>query len=587
MTIRRLSAEIVNKIAAGEVIDRPASCVKELIENSIDAGARRIRIEIDGAGRKLIRVTDDGSGINPAELELAVAPHATSKIGEASDLWRIETLGFRGEALASIAAVGEVKIATKRAIDETGMQLAVKGGKLAAITPVGHPDGTTIEIRNLFFNTPAREKFLKTNQTEFGHIVEAVTRVALSYPQIFFELVNGKQHVFNLPPVDTLAARIEAIFGSGKCENLRSFDFAEDDYVVFGMAEKPAAVKRSRPETYYFVNGRAIRDRTVQHAVKHAYEGMIVGHGNPSVFLFIEMPPNLVDVNVHPSKSEVRFANSQVIHALVRNAIRAAFKTPLTQQGPVAGDWQAAPWNDGARPSHPAPAGPPGTHSPAGELAQAVAKRRAEALQPVFPASGVTSTPPPDGAVDRRPFMQVLNTYVAVSETDGVLLIDQHALHEARIYREFKKSADERVQIQRLLIPEVIDLQPCDVPVFEENLQRLAEMGFEFEHLGDSSFGLSAYPLVFGQIDVTRFVTGLVAEIREERERLSAPDEKLKRAACRAAIMAGQRLKDDEVENLVRMYFGDPENLGHCPHGRPTAVKLDSGALEKLFRRQG
>jgi DNA mismatch repair protein MutL len=603
MPIRRLSPSLVNKIAAGEVIERPASVVKELIENAVDAGARRIDVSVSQGGLELIRVVDDGCGIPADELPLALASHATSKISSADDLFRVGTLGFRGEALASIAEVSRLTLRSRTRESDDGAELEAVGGTLGEVAPCGCPVGTTVEARNLFFNTPVRRKFLRAAATEFGHVSEAVTRVALAAPDIHFTLRHNDKPVMELPSGGGWLERIARVFGRELAEALIWVENTDGDVTVSGYVANPAQNRSHNRMQYIFLGGRYIRDRALQHALVEAYRGLLPVGRQPIAFLMMRMPPEMVDVNVHPTKLEVRFQDSGRLYGQLLSALRSKFlTTDLTARFQAEG-LQASADDD-----------PSGGHSPQQtamlrqQLVDWAKGRVAEwgqgegirgsgfgdsgsspsaplQLRPVnnFTASQSSANRRAGGAA-----MQIHDSYLVAETDEGVTIIDQHALHERILYEQLKRRmAAGAIEMQTLLHPEAVDLAPIEAAAAVEHRELLSALGVRIEPFGGDTVLLSAYPAMLANVapaEVLRMLLERLIDGAKRPDRGELLDELLHTMACHAAIKAGQRLAAEEIAALLeqRQLIDDAH---HCPHGRPTALSFTREELDKQFRR--
>lgn len=679
-TIRQLSASIINKIAAGEVIERPASVVKELLENSIDAGATRIELAIESGGLELIRVSDNGCGIAAAELPLAVASHATSKLVTADDLFDVHSLGFRGEALASIAEISHLLLRSRVASEEAGAELQVRGGVGEPIVPVGMAVGTVIEVRHLFFNTPVRRKFLRAPQTEASHIVEAFTRIALAYPQVHMTLHSGTRQLFDLPSTHNMVERIAKFFGSEIADALISVDSEVDGIRLHGFATDPAVSRSNNRMQYLFLNGRHIRDRSLQHALGEAYRGLLMVGRFPVCFLRLEMPPQLVDVNVHPTKLEVRFQEGGKIYSQLLQTLRHRFlSTDLTarvriSQPPISGAgsldasyappvprddarWDAhadrmtasigsgqtiqgglgAPQTAGM-PAHagtsdrlplthsvpefrPFPAAgvlPPGAAAWTGQLsagAAVLATKPASDLSPSvpdpagqasdlsqFPSAATpgftaTSSPRPDAshAASIGPNVgashlgfQIHNRYLVTQDDEGMVVVDQHALHERILYEQLRKKLDQgQLESQQLLVPEPLDLTPAEAAAALDSRELLTKIGINVEPFGGDTVLMTSYPAMLANMRPAEMLRQVLQPLMEGGKEPSARDlldELLNMIACKAAIKAGDRLSPEEITSLLEQRY-HYQDTHHCPHGRPTALFFSREHLDKLFKR--
>ncbi len=612
--ICQLDANVVNKIAAGEVIERPASVVKELLENSIDALATRVDVDVAQGGTELIRVVDDGEGIHPDDLALSVSSHATSKIQSADDLFRVQTLGFRGEALASIAAVSRLRIRSRQPGETNGVELEVNCGQVGRLQPCGCPAGTLIEIRQLFGNTPVRRKFLKTNATEFGHVSEHFTRIALAHPRLHMVLRHNDKVVYELPAADRLLDRLRLFFGSDLTDKLIWVESEAAPIRLWGYVAHPSQSKSTRKGQYLFLNGRRIQDRSLQHALGEAYRGLLMVGRQPIAFLFLEMPAEQVDVNVHPTKAEVRFRDPQQLYRHLLSTLRTRFlgmNLDTALRVPTADESAAAP-PDPARQQElqmelatwaqsqleqRKPSESVGSSLPADSPAArpSGAEPFGESESDRFPEIGVpatrnvpNATPAPHFTAPRA--MQIHDCYLVIETEAGLTVIDQHALHERVLYEQLRgRVLAEAVESQRLLVPESIEFSPSEAALLLENRDLLAQLGFGIDDFGKSTILLTRYPVMLARAD-------LVGLIRDIAEQLAGPAQKPNRRdildgllhmiSCKAAIKSGQRLTPEEMEALLaQRHLVDDAH--HCPHGRPTALVLSRDALDRQFGRMG
>ena len=621
LPIQQLPTNLVNRIAAGEVIERPASVVKELLENAIDAGASHITVNIEEGGKDLIRVTDNGSGIPPAELALAFAQHATSKLTCDDDLFRISTMGFRGEALASIGAVSHARIVSRTSGDQAAYEIINKGGAISDPQAAAGNVGTTIEVRNLFFNTPARRKFLKGSPTELGHISEMVLRTALPFPQIAFEMTSSGRNVLKLPAT-TQIERLLAAWPDEYRDQRLELDIHDADVVINGAIGLPDLARATGKYQYIFLNGRYIRDRFIQHAMKEAYRGLTEPGRYPAAILLITMPPQDVDVNVHPTKIEVRFRDSSRLHGLILAEIRekllgndlapsATFRGAQSSADPAmdrpaegtareklaeffrqqfpgetsdASALQATtaapgffdtPQSSQGVMRFP-PANPAATLPPADMLAIGMAPPTApEALgQAMLPSSG----------------FQLHNSYLVVENAEGLEIIDQHALHERILFEELEARITRGpLESQRLLIPEPVKVTPPQMAMLDSIRGVLQRLGIELAEFGPDSIAVQAFPSFLHRLSPAKFVQELLE--KGEQEQLDLHEEELLHdvldmMACKAAVKAGDPLTSDEIAALLaRRHLVDRSS--NCPHGRPTTLKLSLKDLEKQFKRTG
>ncbi|MEX0671238.1 MAG: DNA mismatch repair endonuclease MutL [Pirellulales bacterium] len=580
--IHQLPMSVVNRIAAGEVVERPASVVKELLENALDAAPTRIEVALEQGGIGLVRVVDDGGGIEAADLPLAVTAHATSKLRVAEDLERIGTLGFRGEALASIGEVSQLVIRS-RTPDATGATITVDGGKVGEVMPDGCAVGTTVEVHQLFGNVPARRAFLRAAQTEWSHASDAFVRTALAHPGVALSLSHSSssadkgRRVHDLPATDSWRTRIADLFGPALGDRLIEVEADDGEVSVHGFVGRPEDDMASTRLQHLFVGGRPFRDRSILHAVQEAYRGLLLSGRQPIVFLSFDLPPEAVDVNVHPAKMEVRFREPSRLYRLVLASLRSRFlagnvttrlEPPRIDAAPIqARIPEFEPFTPRATSSESALSAPSGRGpSPAWE--------RDEQRQ--------------ESVVDERA-VQMHDRYIVVESGDGIEVIDQHALHERLLYEKLKASvAAGGLEVQPLLVPERLDLDPAALELIGEHAGTLEQAGMRVEPFGGSTVIVTSKPALAGDTPASDLV-------REVLDRLAATsaagggagmlvDEVLHGLACRAAIKAGNRLSQAEVDALVRERRIVQESH-HCPHGRPTSLTLSRQELDRQFRR--
>ena len=635
--IHMLAEQLVNQIAAGEVIERPASVVKELLENAIDAEATRITLDLEEAGKKLIRVSDDGSGIPAAEAPLALASHATSKIATSEDLGRITTLGFRGEALASVASVADVRLVTRTADAPEATEASVQGGQAAPPRPASGPVGTTVEVRNLFRYVPARRKFLKTDATEMGHITEQVARVALAYPAVHLTVTHNGRSVYELPASDSVRSRVAAFLGADLADALVEVASEEPAGRLWGLIGPPHLARATSATQYLFLNGRYVRDRGLLHALREAYRGLLEGSRQPVALLFLTVPPDRVDVNVHPTKIEVRLRDAHLLYgqvlatvrerllgpgltphvtpasaapaadasalalpaesqehgrepyqhdARVRQAVADFLRSPQAAQArlglaghaPAAQHAGLAPDRIGPEPPERAGAGlyePAGAkHPPYTPETPAAGARHAAALQ---------EEPRPTARV-----IQIHNTYLVAETPDGILIVDQHALHERVLFEEIMARLEAGpLESQRLLMPIVVALSDREMAAAEAHRESLARLGIDVERMGPRDAGIHAFPLLLERADPAGTLRDFLAWVLATESAPTARQvlENLAHvAACRAAVKAGDPLKAEEIEALLA-HREAAQMAATCPHGRPMALVLRKSDLEKQFGR--
>jgi DNA mismatch repair protein MutL len=580
MPIRLLPPVLVNRIAAGEVVERPASALKELVENAIDAGASRIDIVLHEGGQSLIAVTDNGSGMTPEELSLAVERHCTSKLPE-DDLSRIAALGFRGEALPSIGAVARLSIASRPRDADSAWLIAVEAGVKRAPVPAAHPPGTRVEVRDLFFATPARRKFLKTPRYERDLAVDMVRRLAMAYPAIAFAVAGDEGRLLlRLPAAAERRDRLAALLGRDFAENAVAIEAERQGFRLSGLAGLPTLNRALPRDQYLVVNGRPVRDRLLVGAVRGAYQDVLAHDRHPIVALFLDGPAEEIDVNVHPAKAEVRFRDA----ALVRGLIVVALRTALAAAGHRAATTVAAAAVAAFRPEV-APrfdfARPPPT------VPRELAESANEFLRPDRPPSeaAAPSSEEPLGAARA----QLHGTYILAETAGGVVLVDQHAAHERLLYERMKAALAARgVARQVLLLPEIVELDEAAAARLAEQAGALAELGLVLEAFGPGAVVVREVPAMLPRLDVAALVRDLADEIAEWGEGL-ALEARIAHfcgtLACHTSVRAGNRLSEAEMNALLREMEQTP-NSGQCNHGRPTYVALDLNDIERLFGRR-
>jgi len=630
--IKILPEILSNKIAAGEVVERPASVVKELVENALDAGSSRIMIDIEKGGRALIRVSDNGSGMGRDDALLALERYATSKIYKDQDLFRIQTLGFRGEALPSIAAVSRFSLVSRDQSADAGTQISVEGGKIKDVTEVGAPKGTMVTIRQLFFNTPARRKFLKTIGTEMGHIADRVASIALGHPGVQFRLTHNDNIVKDWPSTSTPLDRVVNVLGGDLKNSLHSIEFQNSAVSISGWISSPRTTRRTSRGLFIYVNGRFVRDRSVQHALFEGYTQRLVKGQFPIAALFINVPFEEVDVNVHPTKSEVRFARQRDVHEAVKQAVAqtlfAADKTSwdtrrnsttegsFTPQGRVSESGQkdfgfgnsdlglkkgeasskSYPANDDTQPEFidesPTRDAPPTTRHPQPETRNPYRATRTPhpATHSAHPATRLTQTTiwQKKRFGDMRIIGQLHNTYIICEADEGLILIDQHAAHERILFERFSdRQIHSPKAAQRLLVPESVELGYREAEVLENLIPNLAELGLDIEPFGGNTFVIKSVPPLLAQREVKPLLVEIVekiVEIGSSSGLAEMLDECRMVMACHGAIRANQALSDQQISGLMTQ-LDDCHNPSHCPHGRPTWIRWDIRTLEKSFKR--
>ncbi len=611
--IRILPEILSNKIAAGEVVARPASVVKELVENAIDADSTRIIVEIEQGGRKLIRVSDNGQGMGRDDALLCLERYATSKINREADLFAIRTLGFRGEALPSIAAVSRFSLVTREANADVGTQIEVAGGRINNVSDVGAPVGTLIAVANLFYNTPARRKFLKNIDTEMGHIADTIASMALGRPAVQFRLSHNNRIVKSWAPAADPTDRVADVLGAAIKKELHPVERITEDIEISGWVAAPRMNRSTARGIYLFVNGRWVKDRVVQHALFAGYTGRLMKGRYPVAVLFLRVPFDQVDVNVHPTKHEIRFVHQKVIHDAVRDAVADALRQsdPTRWKAPIPELAEGFPRP--ASVSEPqADYGPAPAHAGGGRGAQGIDGMRLTKLstahtvvadgqpEPLRFADHVnppalTGKPAQQTPIWKQRFFsdltligQYKGTYIICESHDGLMLIDQHAAHERIVFEQLKRQSDgRRPAAQRLLLPETIDLGFREAQILEKLAPELDRYGLEIEPFGGNTFVVKTMPALLDSGDIPALVTRLVektAEIGVGAEMATIMDGCLMVMACHHAIRAHQQLTEVQIKAMLAQLDGC-ENPSHCPHGRPIWVRWAVKDLEKQFQR--
>ena len=645
--IRILPEAVANKIAAGEVVERPASVVKELMENSVDAGGERVEVAVEAGGKRLVRVVDDGCGMTHDDALLAFERHSTSKIRSAEDLFQISTLGFRGEALPSIAAVSRLELETRHASESSGTRVEVAGGRLRDVKEIAWSRGTRVEVRDLFFNTPARRKFLKSESTELGHIATLVTHYALAHFQKSFRLTSLTNEILNVSPVASARERVYQVMGHQLLEQLVEIspverrmsaalaaETAEEGEQpeepgvvrVSGFVSRPEVQKLNRNQIYFFVNRRLVRDRLILHAITEAYRNILPASVFPVALVFLELPAAEVDVNVHPSKTEVRFRRAAFLHDLVRDSIRqalvaarpvAAFPIPKASRAPSPDldEAEAAeriseepPLLRGAEVHVPrsVPAAPRGTRDfqlssprPAPETGTLPLEGAALSVyEPPVPSppttveregevapagSGVSEFP-----ADLHPLGQVQDSFIVATNAEGLWIIDQHVAHERVLFeRHLRQRREKKVEGQRLLLPIIVGLTPQQLAAFQDIAEELDANGFEVEPFGQRTVAVKTSPAEIRADEVERLLLEILESVGREAHGLSLDDLRLKIAtsvACHAAIKVNMPLERKKMEWLLRE-LGRTECPMSCPHGRPIVLRYGLKEIQKAFKR--
>jgi DNA mismatch repair protein MutL len=596
--IQILPENLANQIAAGEVVERPASVVKELVENSLDASASEIFVEIEKGGKALIRVSDNGYGMKKDDAFLCLERHATSKVVNAEDLFALHTMGFRGEALPAIASVTRLRLTTRSVDDESGWQIYAEGGTIRQADAVGVAPGTVVEVRNLFFNTPGRRKFLRKEETEFGHIADVVSRLALSRPDIHFRLLHNGRNVLEAYRHNRLEERAAALLGRNVAADLLAVDAdSGNGEMLVGLLGTPGISRSTTAQIYTYINGRFVRDRVVQHAILEAYRSLLEKRRYPIAVLFIDMPPETVDVNVHPTKHEVRFRNQQQVHDFIVNALRDRLQQVSFEPSRNTNTFQSPAFNNTAS-----------TATAASTPAQRDYRERVQeslsafnekvASVPTIAAistvkgeidgwsSGNTETKSlPEGW---RLIGQYLNSYLICQADDELVLIDQHAAHERIGFERLRKQLEaDGIESQALLFPIVLELEHREAAVLAEHLEDFARFGFEVEAFGGRSFTVKSVPALVADVDAERLVRDLAAELNEIG-RAAQLDNEIERVlavlACHSMVRANQALSISEMQQLLQD-LADIDFGSCCPHGRPIMQRLSKREIEKLFHR--
>lgn len=607
--IHQLPPSVVTKIAAGEVIERPASVVKELLENAVDAGSTRIDVEVEQGGVELIRVVDNGCGIDPEDLALAFSSHATSKLTSADDLFRVRTLGFRGEALASIGGVAQVRLQSRPPDQPCGAELSCQGGELAPVRVWNGSPGTRIEVRHLFYNTPVRRKFLRTTATEMGHISEAFTRLALAHPTLHLTLTHNAKMVYEVPATAGLFDRLALFFGDEVANQLYRIETPEAPIRLHGYVGDPACERGNAKMQYLFVNGRWIRDRSLGHATQEAYRGLLMTGRYAVTFLFLDLPPDVVDVNVHPTKAEVRFRDAHGLYHLVLTTIRERLQranlTPQLRLPPNLGPSMPAagnpsepevpdslPWTLAAPPPPPPmlplnEAMPRPTNGVRG-LSGLPPVTFNEAPSPALPQSPAPASSSAGAAEEGHKALQLYDAYLVLETQEGMLVIDQHALHERILFEQLKRRMQSKnLETQRLLIPEPVDLTAEQAARTLEQKEALAELGLGVEDFGGGTILLTSHPAILGHRSPATLLKAVVDHLMSKdraptKEQLL--NDLLSLMACHAAVRSGDRLTPEEITALLEQR-SLAVNTHHCPHGRPTSLLFSRHELDRQFRR--
>jgi DNA mismatch repair protein MutL len=598
LAIRQLPDVLINQIAAGEVVERPASVVKELVENALDAGATRVDIDLEEGGIRLIRIRDDGSGMAGDELPLAVSRHATSKIASLDDLEQVGTLGFRGEALPSIASVSRFAMSSRRDGSEHGARLEIEGGRAGPVQPHPHAVGTTVEVRDLFYNVPARRKFLRAERTELGHVEEWLRSLALARPAVELRIQhNGRlsRHYRPARGEEDRLRRVAEALGEEFTRQCLAIDQSAAGLRLHGWVGLPTAARSSADQQYFYVNGRAVRDRTVAHAVRQAYADVLYHGRHPAFVLFLELDPRRVDVNVHPAKHEVRFRDGRLVHDFVYRSLHEALAatragmsataienpaaSPVAPDGSGHYDWQRAPQ---------AAMRLPVAEAMAGYAALYRSPLSSSSPQPIpamatMPADDGSAAPPLGYAL-----AQLHGVFILAENDAGLVLVDMHAAHERITYERLKQAQDEGgIRAQPLLVPVAIAVSEREADAAEQQAMELQSLGFELQRSGPQSLSLRSVPALLADLDPKALVLDVLSDLREhgQTQRIEqVRNELLSSLACHTSVRANRRLTLPEMNALLRDMEAT-ERSGQCNHGRPTWVQLGKAELDKLFLR--
>jgi len=631
--IELLSPQLANQIAAGEVVERPASVVKELLENAIDAGASKVQVDVEQGGVKLIRIRDDGFGIDKEDLALALSRHATSKIKILDDLEAVASLGFRGEALASISSVSRLTLTSRAQGQENAWQVKAEGREMEAeLSPAAHPQGTTVEMRDLFFNTPARRKFLKTEQTEYRHLEEVVKRLALSRFDLHFQLSNNNRVVHQLKPAETEAMRerrIASLLGSGFIEQSIHLDISAEasGLRLWGWIGLPTYSRSQADQQYFFVNGRVIRDKLVTHAIRQAYADVLFSGRHPCYVLYLELDPALVDVNVHPTKHEVRFREGRLVHDFIFRTLHRVIADQRPQDNP-AGTGAAMPLSPTLQPQDQSfdqqrmslpqaqaqlqsagfvggsgSSGSPSANGFGAYVQRATPSFSAGAVQDqvqaygqLHPQASTTDSGAPDFSnlpkEDLPPMgfalAQLHGIYILAQNAQGMALVDMHAAHERIVYERMKSSWEsEGIRSQPLLVPVSLNVSESEAEIAVEQSETFERLGFAVERLGQESLSIREVPVALAKSDVSLLVRDVLADMRtygSSRRIEESINELLATMACHGSVRANRQLTIPEMNALLRDMEAT-ERSGQCNHGRPTWVQLTISELDKLFLR--
>ncbi|MCX6734352.1 MAG: DNA mismatch repair endonuclease MutL [Candidatus Peregrinibacteria bacterium] len=598
--IKVLPESLINQIAAGEVVERPASVVKELVENSIDAGAKNIVVEMKDAGKSFIKIIDDGCGMIPEDLELALQRHATSKIRDEADLWKIKTMGFRGEALASISSVSKMIIRSKTVNDLAGTEIQSVGGEIKLKQEVGMPSGTQIEVYDLFFNTPARQKYLKQDSTELGHVTSILDMIALAHPELSFKLVHNDKVIFDLARSSDLISRVADIFGKATSEAMLPVFYGGSAFQIDGFIGKPLLSRSTSQHQYFFVNGRPIQHFLLANTIKTAFHSMLMENKKPVFILNIKIDPALIDVNVHPRKTEIRFEDQQslikVVYGCVKTALEKNILIPkgFTESQRYMSD--SFPKDEvsggeselgGFMKFGGSPVKQENFNFGMGEMKAAMnfSKDFIETRQ----AEGIQTGAVTEKRFDMKPIVQIFNSYIVAQNDSGLVLIDQHAAHERVRFEELiSQFENQEKSVQPLLMALQMELSNEEVSLIKENMDIFSGLGFEIEPFGGNTFVIHAVPVFLAKENMEEVIKGVLDDILNQKNTSKMHgrrEEMLTYMSCRSAIKFGQKLSLIEMQSLI-MQMEKLQRPYTCPHGRPTMVSLTMDELGKMFGRK-
>jgi DNA mismatch repair protein MutL len=586
MPIQQLPSHLINQIAAGEVVERPASVVKELVENSLDAGASSVHVDIVAGGQKLIRIRDNGAGIRKNEISLALSRHATSKISSLDDLEAVVSLGFRGEALPSIASVARLTLCSKVSDDESAWQVDVDNGEVSDPGPAAHPNGTSIEVHDLFFNTPARRRFLRTERTEFGHIEKWIRRLALSRPDVAFTLTHNRRTVLQLAAATSEAerlTRISKICGEAFANQAIYLEYATEGIALSGWVGQPT-FNRSQPDMqYWFVNGRSISDKTLSHAARHAYRDVLFHGRYPAYVLSLTMDPKGVDANAHPAKHEVRFRDGRRVHGVVSQAVEVALQDtkPGGHSVVSAPPSVTSPYSQGAMPLT-------GSYQPgSGAVRESLAAYRAlsgaASVAAIDPETGQAQVPPLGFAM-----AQIAGVYVLSENSDGLVIVDMHAAHERILYEKLKRGYDDKAVVrQPLLVPTTVAVAESEADLVEQHKEMLESLGLVIDRAGPTSLVVREVPALLKNSDAEGLLRDVLSDIAEAGQSNRVEDachDFLATMACHTSIRANRQLTLEEMNALLRE-METTDRADQCNHGRPTWTTITMAELDRLFLR--